>query len=564
MSPASTDDRPVIYAVDDDAAAIGMLSSELERRYGRDYQVRCSQSPVDALAELEALHESGGRVALVLADQWMDGLAGSDLLTRVHDLHPHARRGLLIAWGDWGDEPTADAVRSAMALGHIDYYVLKPWKSPDELFHRTICEFLNEWWRTGTTAPHEVTLVADPATPRAHELRSLLARNGVPHLFLPRDSEAGIAQLRAFGQEGAREPVVGLLGGRVLVNPSNVELARGYGVTTDIDGETDFDVIVVGAGPAGLATAVYAASEGFSCLVVEREAIGGQAGSSSRIRNYLGFARGVSGAELAQRAYQQAWVFGTRFLLMRDAASLTPAEDGAVLTTSEGTALHARTVVLATGVSYVRLDVPGADDLTGAGVFYGASISEASQFTGRQVFVVGGGNSAGQAAIHLARYAAGVHLLVRGPSLAASMSRYLRDEIDAAPNITVQLSTEVVAAAGEHRLEQLTLRHRDTGTDEVVAADGMFVLIGARPHTEWLPPAIARDGYGFVVTGPDFDAEQSAAWPLAREPMRYETTVPGVFAVGDVRARSVKRVAAAVGEGSVVIQDIHRLLVPIG
>jgi thioredoxin reductase (NADPH) len=409
-----------------------------------------------------------------------------------------------------------------------------------------------------------VTLVADPARPRTHELRSLLARNGVPFLFHPQDSDAGRRVLHDLGRDGCPEPVVVLLGGRVLVDPSNVELARGYGVATEIDGSADFDVVVVGAGPAGLATAVYAAAEGFRCLVVEREAIGGQAGSSSRIRNYLGFARGVSGAELAQRAYQQAWVFGTRFLLMRDVATLDSSGDGHVLTTSDGMTIRARAVVLATGVSYRRLDLPGADHLTGTGVFYGASVSEAQHFSGGHVFVIGGGNSAGQAAIHLSRFAARVDLLVRGPTLATSMSRYLRDEIDAAPTIEVRYSTEVVDAAGGDRLEQLTLRDRVTGTTETTPADALFVLIGAHPHTEWLPAGIARDDHGFVLTGPDFGAGEAAAWPLEREPMRYETTVPGVFAVGDVRARSVKRVAAAVGEGSVVIQDVHRLLTSEG
>jgi thioredoxin reductase (NADPH) len=481
--------RPAVFAVDDDASAMRLLRAELERRYGRDYDVR-----------------------------------------------------------------------DAMALGHIDYYVLKPWKSPDELFHRTVCEFLHEWWRAADGAPREVTLVADPATPRAHELRSLLARNGVPHVFHPSDSPSGRRVLRGLGREGQPEPVVCLLGGHVLVDPSNVELARGYGVATTLDGSTDFDVVVVGAGPAGLATAVYAASEGFRCLVVEREAIGGQAGSSSRIRNYLGFARGVSGAELAQRAYQQAWVFGARFLLMRDTATLDRDGDRHVLVTADGSTIRARAVVLATGVAYRRLDVPGIDGLGGKGVFYGASVSEAPSFTGAQVVVIGGGNSAGQAVVHLARYAARVHLVVRGPSLVASMSQYLRDEIAATPNVEVRLSTEIVGAEGETRLERLTLRDRADGSETVLPADGLFVLIGAQPHTEWIPPAVARDEHGFLLTGPDFGPEELAAWDADREPLRYETTVPGVFAVGDVRAHSVKRVAAAVGEGSVVIQDVQRVL----
>lgn len=550
----------MIFAVDDEPSAMGMLSAELERRYGRDYRVLYSVSPREALDRLATLRDDGVPVALVLADQWMPEITGSELLGRVQELYPQAKRGLLVAWGEWGDEPTADAMREGMALGRIDYYVLKPWKSPDELFHRTICEFLNEWWRAATDTPHEVTLVADAISARAHEIRNLLARNGVPHVFHANTSEAGQALLRELGREGTTEPVVLVLGGQPLVNPSNVEIARGYGVDTTIDEPAEFDVVIVGAGPAGLASAVYAASEGFSSLVIERESIGGQAGASSRIRNYLGFARGISGAELAQRAYQQAWVFGTRFLLMRDVTDLRGSGDRLALTVSDGTRITARTVVLAMGVSYRRLDIAGLDRLTGAGVFYGASPAEARQHPG-QVFVAGGGNSAGQAAISLARYAAGVHLIVRGTSLGESMSQYLRDEIAAQPNIKVRLATEIVDAAGEQHLEQLTLHNRVSGTDEVVDADALFVLIGAMPHTEWLPAEVARDARGFVLTGPDFGpAGLAGVWPLEREPFRFETSMPGVFAVGDLRSRSVKRVANAVGEGSVVIQDIHRLL----
>lgn len=551
----------MIFAVDDEPSAMGLLSSELERRYGHDYQILYSVSAPEALDRLIALRDGGVPVALVLADQWMPGVTGTELLVRVQELHPQAKRGLLVVWGEWGDEPTADAMREGMARGYIDYYVLKPWKSPDELFHRTICEFLNEWWRSDSDAPHEVTLIADPFSARAHEIRNLLTRNGVPHLFHANDSEEGRTLLRDIGREGTTEPVVMVLGGHVLVDPSNVELARGYGVATTIEGPAEFDVVVIGAGPAGLASAVYAASEGFRCLVIEREAIGGQAGASSRIRNYLGFARGISGAELAQRAYQQAWVFGTRFLLMREVTDLRRDGDRLLVATSEGMTITARSVVLAMGVRYRRLEIPDVERFTGAGVYYGASPAEGRHHTECQVFVAGGGNSAGQAAIHLARYAARVHVIVRGPSLAESMSQYLRDEIAAVPNIEVRVATEIVDAAGEQYLKQLTLRDRASGRDEVVDADALFVLIGALPHSAWLPADLARDDHGFVLTGPDFGPSgDSRVWPLDREPFRFETSVPGVFAVGDLRSRSVKRVANAVGEGSVVIQDVHRLL----
>jgi thioredoxin reductase (NADPH) len=549
--------RPVILAVDDDPSAIGHISTELERRYDRDYDVVYSTSPTDALAQLEAMQRAGDRVALVLADQWMPELTGAELLGQVGHLHPRAKRVLLVGWGDWGDEPTADAMREAMALGRVDYYALKPWKSPDELFHRTLTEFLHEWARADVSAPQEITVVADAWSPRAHEIRNLLARNGVPHVFHATSSPEGDEVLRQSAREGSTKPVVVLLDGRVLVDPSNAELARSYGATTELDESREFDIAVVGAGPAGLAAAVSASSEGLRALVVERESIGGQAGSSSRIRNYLGFARGVSGAELAQRAYQQAWVFGTTFLLMRDVTGLRSHGAEHVLTISDGSEVRARSVVLAMGVNYRRLDIPALERLHGAGVFYGSSPSEAQQFTGGQVYVVGGGNSAGQAAIHLSEYAAHVTMVVRAGTLAVSMSQYLRDEIDTIPNIEVRISTEVVDGAGGSRLEQLTLR--TTGATTTAPADALFLLIGARPHTEWLPPEIARDEQGYLVTGTDLSREGAApGWLLERPPLMFETSVPGVFAVGDVRSRSVKRVASAVGEGSVVIQQLHQ------
>ncbi len=558
----SARDRPLILAVDDDRDALGRIRSELARRYGKDYRVICNDQPLEALADLEAMRDAGDRVAVVLVDLWMPKLGGAELLARVHDLHPRAKRGLLIEWGDLGDERTADAVRNAMAIGHIDYYVLKPWTSPDELFYRTLGEFLHEWARTDPTAPREVTLVAEPWSARGHELRNLLSRNGVPHAFYASDSAEGQKLLRKAGREGTSEPIVFLHDGRELVDPSNAELARAYRVKTELDRGHDFDVVVVGAGPAGLAAAVYAASEGLDVLVVERESIGGQAGSSSRIRNYLGFPRGLTGAELAQRAYQQAWVFGANFLLMRDAIGLQTEDGMHVLTTTEGRPIRAQSVVLAMGVAYRRLGIPALEALTNSGVYYGASPSEAQHFTGGEVYVVGGGNSAGQAALHLGRYASRVTIVVRNATLATSMSQYLIDEIDAAANVHVRVSTEVVDGAGDTRLEQITLRYKPTGETETVSADALIILIGARPNTDWLPAQIVRDDRGFVVTGADLNREEFDCpdWSLDRPRFMFETSVAGVFAVGDLRSGSVKRVAAAVGEGSVVIQQVHQHL----
>ena len=545
------DRRPVLFAVDDESAGLDRVREELRRRYSSDYRIVCERSATQALDTLRALRAAGDDVAVVLADQWMPDLTGGELLARVRALHPQAKRALLIRWGAWGDRSTADAVLQAMALGHIDYYVLKPWQSPDELFHRMIAEFLHEWTRAQSSRPREITVVAARSSRRAHELTSLLARNGVPHTFHPSDSPDGRRLLAHAGRATGDLPVVVLLDGTVLVDPSNAELAGGYGVTTALGERRDFDVLVVGAGPAGLAAAVYASSEGLRTLVVERESIGGQAGSSSLIRNYFGFSRGVSGAELAQRAYQQAWIFGTSFLLMREVVRLDA--DGArhVATMSDGTEARAGAVVLAMGVAYRRLGIPALEALNGTGVFYGSAISEAQALAGQDVYVVGGGNSAGQGALHLSRHAKQVTVLVRGPSLAESMSRYLRDQIADAENVEVRPNTEVIGGGGEGRLERLTLCDAARGETRDVEASALFVLIGARPHTGWLPGAVERDGWGFLLTGADVERREE------RVPATYETSVPGVFAVGDVRHASVKRIASAVGEGSVVIQQVR-------
>jgi thioredoxin reductase (NADPH) len=532
---------PLILAVDEDAEALERISTELQR-YARDYRVICGPSTDAALQQLEALAESDEAVAIVLAARGTHGLTGEKLLERVHELHPHAKRALLIPWGGWADEDTATAIKNAMAIGYIDYYALKPWSSPDEVFHRLVSEFLQEWRRQNAPGRREITVVADPRSPRGYALRTQLARNGVPHAFHTPDSDEGIDFLRSCDQEGAQVPVVLLQDGTPLVDPRPEDLAQhGTMMRTSIDRPGPYDVVIVGSGPAGLAAAVYASSEGLDALVLERESIGGQAGTSTRIRNYLGFSRGLSGAELAQRAYQQAWVFGATFVVTREVEGMRAAGAGFELAISREGEVEARSVILAMGVSYRRLDVQALAALEGHGVYYGSSPSEARQFTGGGVFVVGGANSAGQAAVHLARYAASVTLVCRGSSLSSSMSRYLLDEIEGKDNIHVREGTEVVDAGGVEQLEQLTLRKPDG--DETVAADAVFILIGAEPRTQWLPSEIERDERGFVEASSN-----------------YETSVPGVFAIGDVRAGSVKRVASAVGEGSVVIQHVHRYL----
>ena len=550
----------VLLAVDSDDSARERLRAELGR-YEHDYEVVVLADPDAALRTLDDLAGAGRAVAIVLAAQWMPSITGVELLARVRDRFPHSKRGVLVDFGAWGDPATADAIRTAMAVGDIDYYVLKPWREHEELFHRTIAEFFFEWSRHEARETREIVLVAPADVPRGHELRNLLVRNGLPHVYSTTESDEGAALLVEVGQPGASVPVVVLHDGRVLVDPSNAALASAYGVTTEVSEHHDYEVVIVGAGPAGLAAGVYAAAEGFDALVVEGEAIGGQAGTSSRIRNYLGFARGISGNDLAQRAYQQAWVFGASFLIMRQVTGIRSEGERRIVTLEDGAEISAGAVVLATGVDYRRLDVPEVEAFLGAGVFYGSSVGEAKASAGGEVYVVGGGNSAGQAALYHGKHARRVHLIVRGPSIQTSMSQYLRDEIDATPNVEVEYATAVVGGGGGSRLEWLILANRETGAERRVDAAGLFLLIGAQPHTGWLPPEVARDEHGFVLTGAQVLApEGPGTWDSDRAPFAYETSLPGVFAVGDVRSRSVKRVASAVGEGSIVIQQVQQYL----
>ena len=545
-----------MLAVDEDEHALARIERELERRYGVDYQVVVRSSSASARQCLGELRARQVEVAIVLADHALSGLTGAELLTEVNGLYPIAKRALLINWGAWADPAATEALLGAIALGQADYYVLKPWRSPDEYFHRTIAEFVHEWSRLEPSAPKEVAVVGEQWSARSNEVVSLLARSGFPHTFFAVSSPEGRRLLDDSGYGSARLPVVFALNATPLVDPTTAEVAAAVGVSTRLE-RRRFDVVVVGAGPAGLAAAVYASSEGLDTLVVEREAIGGQASSSSLIRNYLGFSRGVSGSELATRAYQQAWVFGTTFLVTQSVTALAR-EDGVFrVGVSDGADVHAKVVVLAMGVAYRRLGIPELEALAGAGVFYGASVTEARALAGQHAYLVGGGNSAGQATMHLARFAARVTLLVRGDSLAESMSQYLIDEIEARSNVEVRLNAEVVGGGGDGRLEHLDVRDRTSGQAERVEAAALFLFIGARPHTDWLPPELERDDRGFVVAGSDVSLERTTG---TRSPLHLETSMPGVFAVGDVRHRSVKRVASAVGEGSISIQQVHEYL----
>jgi thioredoxin reductase (NADPH) len=546
--------EPVVLLVDSSPTR-GRVEAELRKRYAADYQVLTAASAAAALEVLGQARDAGHPVSLVLADPWLPDTTGSELLAQVRQRHPAARRALLV---NWGDQRALPAVVEGTILGDLDAYVVKPGRAPDERFHQTIAGQLGEWGRSNLPRSEVVSVVGEEWAPRSHELRELLGRNGVPFGFHDAASPAGQRLLAEAGTDATTLPVVVMFDGRVLVDPSNADVATALGVPTR-PGAGRYDVAVIGAGPAGLAAAVYGASEGLSTVVLEPEALGGQAGSSSLIRNYLGFPSGVSGEELAVRAYTQAWSFGAEYVYGSPASGLRP--DGAelVVTLAGGSEVRSRAVIVATGMSYRRLGIRALDALAGAGVFYGAASTEARALKGREVYVVGGANSAGQAAVHLARYATRVTMLVRGPTLADSMSDYLIQEIGSAANIEVRCRVAVTGGAGAGRLDRLTLTGLDSGTTETVPASALFVLIGAEPRTQWLPDAVQRDPSGFVLTGTDLirDGQAPVDWPLGRLPMFLESSLPGVFAVGDVRHGSVKRVASAVGEGSIAIHLVH-------
>jgi thioredoxin reductase (NADPH) len=547
-------------AVDDEPQALARIDRELRKRYEADYRVVCEVSSEAGLVRLRDLKAAREGVAVALADQRMPGSTGVEFLSRAHQLYPVAKRLLLI---DPMDRRSLVEASRAMALGRIDYVEYKPGPPPNERFHEVVTGFLREWTSPYRSRANAVAhIVGARWSPRSHETRDLLERHAIPFAFYAADSQEGRELLRRTGQTGERLPVWELFDGRVLVNPTNEEVADAFAGTDGRLSRQNFDVVVVGGGPAGLAATVYGASEGLSTLVLDREAIGGQAGTSSLIRNYLGFARGISGAELAYQASQQASLFGAHFRLMRPATGLQRAGKELVVTLSDGTELAARAVILATGASYRRLNVASLESLVGAGVFYGAAVSEARALEGEEVYVVGGANSAGQAAMYLSRYASKVTLVVRGGPLEASMSDYLIKELEAAVNVRVRLNTRIVDGGGEGRLEHLLLENSASGHTETVAAAALFVLIGAEPRNDWLPEEIERDEKGFVFTGRDLPSygRPRRMWHLGRLPMRLETSMPGVFAVGDVRYGSVKRVASAVGEGSIAIQLIHEYL----
>jgi thioredoxin reductase len=552
--------RAAIVIVSGEPGAREILHRELSKRYGVDYQIVACARPADLAPWMRDLRAAGLPVALVIGGVGAHDPDGIEALAAVRSIDPTVLRVAAVGWGDW---PSVRSVFDAVTLGKIDHWVWCPAQTPAEEFHRPVTEFLREWASQRGGGFEPVQVIGERWSARSQELRDLFARHRVPAGFYDATSRRGRQMLHELGLASPDLPVVVLRFAAerpVLVNPSNLEIVDAFGVMTPISPGDVFDVAVVGAGPAGLAAAVGASSEGLRTVVVEHEAVGGQAGTSSMIRNYPGFSQGISGAKLAQEMWQQAWTFGTTFVYMRQAESLSAKHGRYRLGLSDGRILTSRAVVIATGATYRRLGLPALENLQGRGVFYGAATSEAPAMRGRNVFVAGGGNSAGQAALYLAKWASRVTLLVRAGSLADSMSDYLIRQIGAAPNVDVCHRVQVADGAGPGHLESLVLRDTASGQRRSVPADALFVLIGSQPRTQWLGEAIARDPSGFIITGPDLLARSSPRWPLGRAPLPLETSLPGIFAAGDVRQGSVKRVASAVGEGAAIIPLVHRHL----
>jgi thioredoxin reductase (NADPH) len=547
--------KPAILSVDDDPMVSAAIARDLRRRYGDDYLVVKATSGAQALAALTKLALRNQPIALIATDQRMPGMTGIELLERAREHAPGAKYLLLTAYAD-----TDVAIKAINDIG-LDYYLLKPWDPPEDQLFPVVDDLLEDWRHANPEHTADLRVVGNRWSDRAHDIKTFLARNHVEYVWydVERDAEGRrLCDLAAATE--ADLPLVLVPDGDTLRSPSAVDLASALGLRTRAE-QPLYDVCIVGGGPAGLAAGVYAASEGLSTVIVEREAPGGQAGLSAAIENYLGFPRGLTGSDLAQRAVAQASRFGAEMVLARSVVGLEARGPvHAVLLEGSGE-IEARALIVATGVSYRSLDLAGLGDLTGRGVYYGATASEASQVQGDEVYVVGAANSAGQAALNLARYAKRVVLLVRGETLESSMSRYLIDKIGNATNIEVRCRTEVVGCRGDGHLEALTLAERDSGRVEEVQASWLFIFAGATPRTEWLGETVVRDGKGFVITGPDLVALDR--WSLRRPPFALETSVPGVFAAGDVRLDSMKRVASAVGEGAMSIYLVHRYLATV-
>ncbi len=548
--------KPVIMTVDDDPEVLRAISRDLQKEYGDKFRVLRADSGAAALETLQQVKLRNQSVALFLVDQRMPQMSGVEFLEQALELYPNTKRALLTAYAD------TDAAIQAINSTQIDYYLMKPWDPPEEKLFPVLEDLLDDWLATFHPPFEGIRVIGNRWSPRSHEVKDFLARNQVPYQWLDVESSEEAQQLVSYADcDRLQLPLVLFTDGSSLLQPTNIQVAEKIGLQTQA-GNPFYDLIIVGGGPAGLAAAVYGASEGLDTVMIEREAPGGQAGTSSRIENYLGFPVGLSGADLARRAVTQARRFGVEILTPQEVKGIRVEDPYRFVQLADGSEISCHALILALGVSWRRLDVPGLEKLTGAGVYYGAAQTEAISCQGEEVYIIGGANSAGQAAMYFSKYASQVTILVRGESLTKSMSQYLIDQINETPNIKVIVHSSVTEAKGETSLEAISIANSQTGETQVVPATSLFIFIGAVPRTDWLDGVIERDNRGFILTGQDLkhNGTRPKGWTLERDPFLLETNIPGVFAVGDVRHNSIKRVASGVGEGSICVQFVHQYL----
>lgn len=548
--------KPILFVVDDDPQVVRAIRRDLRSRYKMEYRILSTNSVREALEVLVTLKKKGESIALFLSDQRMPEMLGVDFLEKTKQWYPTAKRVLLTAYSD------KEAAIQAINKVQLDYYLMKPWNPPEEKLYPILDDLLEEWQSHYIPDFQGLRVIGYQYSKASHELKDFLAGNLVPYQWEDvHQSEKGKSLQDLHALQAADLPAVILTSGEVLKKPKPIELAAHIGLHAKAK-ENLYDVAIIGAGPAGLAAAVYGASEGLRTLLIERRAPGGQAGTSSRIENYLGFPNGLSGGELARRAITQATRFGTEFLAPQEVKQIECKENYKVLELEDGSRINARSIVITTGVAYRKLAIDGIDAFTGAGVYYGAAMTEARSCENRIVYIVGGGNSAGQGAVYLSQFAKEVHILIRKPDLSSSMSAYLIEQIEHTPNITVHGHQQITAVKGNDHLQQLTISCLKTGSCKEVNTNALFIFIGARPYTEWLGEAVLKSDKGFVITGPELTQEKNfrTTWKKTRAPFLLETSVPGIFAAGDVRAGAMNRVASAVGEGAMAIKFVHSYL----
>jgi thioredoxin reductase (NADPH) len=555
--------KPVILTIDDDPQVLNAIERDLRQHYRSDYRVIKSTSGVEALEVVKRLKQRDEPLALFLVDQRMPQMTGTEFLAEAMKLYPEARKVLLTAYAD-----TQAAIDSINSIG-LDFYLMKPWDPPEQHLYPVLDELISDWWQIAPPTYEGIRVAGTLWSPKSHDVKDFLARNRIPYQWLDIELDNQAKELvedtlnrtSTVAASTGRLPVVFFPDGDVLVEPSYTALAEKVGLRTQAT-QPFYDLIIIGAGPSGLGAAVYGASEGLHTLMLDKEATGGQAGTSSRIENYLGFPKGISGSDLAQRATAQAARLGAEILTAREAVKVRVEDPYRYVLLNDGNELGCRALIIAAGVTVKRLDAPGVERLTGAGVYYGAALTEAAYYRGQSVYVVGGANSAGQAAMFFSRFATQVTMLVRGDNLASSMSQYLVEQIQGTPNIQVLVRTEVLEAHGSDRLQSLTILDNDTGKQETVPAGALFIFIGAVPHSECVAGVVERNNAGFILTGQDvlIAGKKPQGWKLKRDPYLLETSVPGIFAAGDIRQGAIRRVASAVGEGAIAVSLVHQYL----